>query len=145
MEVTQAHFTKLQERLDVQHPDRNEPGYDGKDHDVRSVKLDVLIPPRHPDNIDPEARNAEMDVDRPEASDNDSYGIDSPFPFTLKFLDLTSLGLKHVSSRMPSLLFVRQEYDDITALIEHRFKNGSVVISGQPGTGEVLVSLSHRI
>ena len=145
MKVTRAHFTKLQERLDVQLPDRNEPGYDGKDHDVRSVKLDVLITPQHPDNIDPEASNAEMDVDGPEASDKDRYGINSPFPFTLKFLDLTSLDLKGVVSRMPSPLFIRQEYDDLTALIEHELQNDSVVISGQPGMGEVLVSLSHRI
>ena len=145
MQVTRAHFTKLQERLVDRHLDRDSPGYNGKVHDVRSVKLGVLVPPRYPDIIDPEASDAEMDVDSPEASDKDRYGIESPFPFTLKFLDLTPLGLRNVSSRMPSPLFVRQEYDDITALIEYGSENDPVVVSGQPGTGEVLVSLSHRI
>ena len=147
VEVTEAHFIKLQELLVDQYPDRNEPEYDGNDHNVESIKLDVLIPSRHPDNIHPEASNARMDVDSPEASDKDRYGVDSPLPFTLKFLDMTPLRLEHVTPRMPSPLFVRQEYDDVTALIEHgpKFVNKPVIVSGQPGTGDVLVSLSHRI
>jgi hypothetical protein len=44
-------------------------------------------------------------------------------------------------------LFLHQDNDDISVLIEKepRSKQGSVVVSGQPGTGEVLVSLSRGI
>ena len=58
------------------------------------------------------------------------------------------LGLKaKVPTRLPLPLFLRQEYDHISALIETRPRNGqgSVVITGQPGTGEALVSLYHRV
>jgi len=161
VKVTQAHYTELQERLNEQHPDRDSPEYDGRKHDVRNVKLDVLrlIPgkgfsPRHPDNEDrddddPEASNndaPEMDVGGPGASNEDGCEINSLFPFTLRFLDLTTLGLKNTPKRLPSPLFLRQEYDDISALIEaeRRIKD-PVVVSGQPGTGKILVSLSHRI
>jgi len=82
-----------------------------------------------------------MDVDVPEASDGNGSKI---FPFTLRFLDLSTLNLKNVPERLPPLLLLRQEYDDITALIGPHTED-SVVVSGQPGTGEVLVSLSHRI
>jgi len=165
VKVTQAHYTELQDRLNEQLPGRNSPEYDGKMHDVRSIKLGVLrsIPekdfsPRHPDtnedrvddDDDLEASNedaSQMDVDGPETSNKDGPGINSFFPFTLRFLDLTILDLKNVPQRLPSPLFLRQEYDDISALIEHepQSKHGSVVVSGQPGTGEVLVSLFHRI
>ena len=92
-----------------------------------------------------------MDVDGPEASDGRRPSSAIPpnrpiFPFTLRFLDLSGLSLKKVPKRLPSPLFLRQEYDDITALIENGPQTkDSVVVSGQPGTGEVLVSLSHRI
>ena len=146
VEVTQAHFTQLEERLNGQIPDRHEPEYDGKENDVRSVKLDVLISPRYLDNNELEVNDEdafEMDVDSPEASDEDG----PLFPFTLKFLDLTTLGLKNMPPCMPSPLFVRREYDTISTMIEHvpQYKNYTVVVSGQPGTGEVLVCLSRRI
>ena len=134
MEVTEAHYTELQDRLKAQYPDRYSPGYDGK-HDVRSVKLDVLrLVPKKEDG-------SKMDVDVPEASDGNGSKI---LPFTLRFLDLSTLNLKNVPERLPPLLLLRQEYDDITALIGPHTED-SVVVSGQPGTGEVLVSLSHRI
>jgi hypothetical protein len=49
--------------------------------------------------------------------------------------------------RLPLPLLLRQEYKDISELIKKRPQNsgGSVIVSGQPGTGEFLVSLSHRI
>jgi len=133
VKVTQAHFNELQERLKVQRPDRYSPEYDG-DHDVLGVKLDVLqsVPKKEDDS--------KMDVDGPEECDENGDPI---FPFTLRFLDLSSLNLKKVPRRIPLLPYLRQEYDDITALIAQ--KNRPVVVSGQPGTGEVLVSLSHRI
>ena len=189
MEVTQAHYTKLQNLLQEENPDRGSPGYDGISHNVGRIKLHVLgstfsaegSQPRHPDNNggragddedpgasnegpgasnedDPEASNedgSEMDEDNPEASNEDGSeineddleasnedvsDINSFFPFTLRFLDLSTLDLKAVPRRLPLPLFLRKEYDDISELIEKTPKESSVIISGQPGTGEVLVS-----
>ena len=175
VEVTQAHYVELQKHLKVQHPDRDLPEYNGRKHNVQSVKLDVLAKAfslRHPDNnenradfdIDPEAppsnedgsemdsdeSEMESDVDDLEASNEDGSGSagDSLFPFTLSFLDFSTLGLKEsMPNRFPLPLLIRQEYDHISTLIKTLPQNshGSVIISGQPGTGEVLVSLSHRI
>ena len=91
---------------------------------------------------------SEMDVDELETSNEDGSASDSFFPFALSFLDLSPLGLKESVPKCFSLpLFIRQEYDHISALIETRPRNGqgSVVITGQPGTGEALVSLYHRV
>ena len=172
MEVTQAHYTELQKRLQEENPDRDSPEYDGFYHDVKSIKLDVLgstfsaeaFSPRHPNNNEDRAGDDEdpgASNEGPRASNEDGSGIDgdglgagivddsdinSFFPFTLRFLDLSTLDLKEeVPGHVPLPLFFRQEYDDISALIEKGPKNGSVIVSGQPGTGEVLVSLSHKI
>ena len=148
MEVTQAHYTELQRRLNEQHPDRDLPEYDGR-HNVQGVKLDLLrsippLSPQHPDNNEDQVGHGED----PEASNEDELNINSHFPFTLSFLDLSTLDLKkEVPDVLPLPLLLRQEYDDISALIkkEPQSKYGSVVVSGQPGTGESLVFLSHRI
>ena len=186
MEVTQAHYTELQKRLQEENPDRGSPEYDGFYHDVKSIKLGVLgstfsaeaFSPRHPNNNEDRAGDDEdpgSSIEDPGASnegsgesnegpggsneggsgiDGDGLGggivddsdINSFLPFTLRFLDLSTLDLKEeVPGHVPLPLFFRQEYDDISALIEKGPKNGSVIVSGQPGTGEVLVSLSHRI
>ena len=62
----------------------------------------------------------------------------------INYLDLSTLELKkEVPDCLPLLLLLHQEYKDILKLIK---KMGtSVIISGQPGIGEFLVSLSHRI
>ena len=163
VEVTKAHYTELQRRLKEQHPDRDFPEYDGRRHNVQSVKLDVLRltppanSPRHPDhnedrvddNDAPDASDrSEMDVDEPEASNDGGSETNTIFPSTLRFLDLSILGLKaHTSDRLPLPLLLRKEYDYISTLIENepRNRHGSVLVSGQNGTGEVLLSLSHRI
>jgi len=151
VKVTHVHYTQLQERLKEQHPDRDSPDYDGRNHDVQSVKLDFLrsitpLSPLHPDNN--ELRVGNDDKSGASNEDKDGSVINSFFPFNLSFLDLSTLGLrKEVPENMPFPLFLRQEYDHISALIKKEPRNGqgSVIISGQPGTGEVLVSLSHRI
>jgi hypothetical protein len=141
--VTQADFAALQKRLKELHSDRDSPDYDGTKYDVLSVKLDFLrslpsveaLSPRHAD-----------DSDDPEASNEDD--LESPFPFTLRFLNLSTLALKNeVTDRLPLSLLRRQEYEHISELIKNKSQNsgGSVILSGQPGTGEFLVSLSHRI
>lgn len=143
VKVTLAHYTELQARLDQQYPGRNLPEYDGSTHDVRSVKLDVLRSMSLPNNNE---GASQMDVDGPEASNVDDSGTNWLFPSTLRFLDLTILRLENVPPRLPSPLFIRREYHDISRLIWNQPENkDSVVVSGQPGTGDVLVSLSHRI
>ena len=165
MEVTQAHYDELQRRLKEEHPDRDSPEYDGTEHDVESIKLDVLrliFPANSPRRPDSDEDRADND-DAPEARDDDESGMDSDqsepsndggftngaiFPFTLRFLDLSTLGLRTcLSYRLPSPLLLRQEYDHISRLIEGKPVNRrrSVIVSGQSGTGEILVSLSHRI
>jgi len=149
VKVTQVHYTQLQTRLEAQHPDRNLPKYDGKKHDVSSVKVDFLRSitpsfPRHHDNDEVQVD----DDDDSEASNEDRFEIDSFFPCTLRFLDLSTLNLKkHAPTHVPMPLFLRQEYDRISTLIKEEPRNGqgSVIVSGQPGTGEVLVSQSYMI
>ena len=45
--------------------------------------------------------------------------------------------------RFPLLVFLRKEYGFISKLLEKKsaHSNGSAIVSGQPGTGEVLVFL----
>ena len=146
VEVTKAHYTELQRRLKEQHPGRDLPEYDGRGHNVRDVKLDFLrsITSSSPQHFDNNENRVGHDG-HPEASNEDVFEINTYFPFTLRFLDLSTLNLKEqVPDRLPLPLFLRQDYDDISALIkkEPRSKQGSVMVSGQPGTGQVLVSLS---
>lgn len=163
VKVTPAHYAELQKRLNNKHPDRDSPKYDGVQHDVQSIKLEILgldfqAKSGHRDNSegdgdDPETSNedgSEMDVDDPRAEANDEHRseINSDSPFTLRYLDLSPLALSMTPfRRFPSVLFIRREYDLISALIEKRPRNGqgSVVVSGQPGTGELFVSLSYGI
>ena len=144
MKVTKAHYDELEKRLKEQHPVRDLPEYNAAQHDVRSIKLDVLglvfpaiaSSPRHPDNNEDQVDDGGHLAPRNE----DGSEINSLFPFTLSFLDLSTLELKYAPSRLPSPLFLRREYDHISALIEQRprSRDGSVIVSGQPGTGGVL-------
>jgi hypothetical protein len=85
---------------------------------ILSDKLDVLKwtaeADTHEGRVD--------DDDGPEASDDSE--INSYFPFTLRYLDLSTLRLESELDRFPLVLFI---------------------VSGRPGTGEVFVSLSRRI
>ena len=153
------------------------PGYDGSKFGVQRVKLDILqfftpaetLSPRLPDNNhdrgdedvrdrgdddhddedvrdrgDDEGEDEDEDADE----DEDVREIQSLFPSSLRFLDLSTLGLKQkLTPRFPLPLYIRQEYEVISELINKQPQNsaGSVMVSGQPGTGESLVSLSHKI
>jgi hypothetical protein len=133
--VTKADYDELEKRLKQQHPDRDLPEYDGALHDVRSIKRDVLhLATPADDNKDQGGDLA--------ARNEDGFETNSLFPFKLRFLDLSTLRFNVVPERLPSPLFIRDEYDEITKRIEGdsipKNKLGSVVISGQPGTGEVL-------
>ena len=143
------HYTELQERLKQRHPDRDLPGYDGMLHNVRSLKLEflqsiTLLPPQRPDDNEVQVG----DGDDLRASDEDGFEIGLFCPINLSFLDLSSLDLKKdLPAYIPSPLFLRPEYSHISTLIDKEPRNdqGSVIVSGQPGTGEDLVSLSRKI
>ena len=183
VEVTQANYTTLQERLKELRSDRDEQGCDDKKPDVLDVKLEFLqslspakdssssaspdvtpLSPLHratspskPTFHSSEASSAEASSSRhpdpnddegSEASDEDSIVIQSLFPSLLSFVDLSHLGLKEkVPARFPLPLLYREEYKYISELIKRkpRGNRGSVVVSGQPGLGKFLVSVSHRI
>jgi hypothetical protein len=140
VEVTREHYDALQTRLFQKYPDRDSAQYNGKVHIVVDDKLDIIRPtaePLHPDNDVDQVDG----VDDPEAIEDD-FELDSLFPSTLRYLDLSTLNLKEKSPRFPWTLFLRREYDHITRLIDEGPDNSlnSVIISGQPGTGEVIVS-----
>ncbi len=157
VKVTREDYAELQERLKEVHPNRDSPySHDPVNTaDVEHVKLDFLrsltpaedsspqhlLPPQHPDAND----NLVGDDD-----DSEEDGVTNRlFPSILRFLDLSTLNLKELIPPylLPLPLLLRQEYDDISELIKKRPQDsrGSVIISGQPGTGEFLVFLSHRI
>ena len=149
VKVTQTDYTALQGRLNELHPDRDSPNYRGTKPDVLSAKLNFLRSlPQLDDNDsdDEDERLSNRDEDE-EASNEDDAEIKSLFPFTICFLDLSSLQLKEVPPRLPLPLFLRQDYKDISKLIKKNYEHGavSVLVTGQPGTGEFLVSPSYRI
>jgi hypothetical protein len=146
-EVTRAHYDALQAKLNQKYADRDSAQYDSTRDLVVKDKLDILAEALHPDkdnskiHLNPdEEEDQVVDVDNPEATEG-NFKIDALFPFTFRYLDLSSLGLKAWTSRFPLPLLIRKEYDHITELIDERPEtaSGSVIVSGQPGTGEVLV------
>jgi hypothetical protein len=143
VKVTQADYAALQKRPKELHSDRDSLNYDGNKPDILSVKLEFLRSLPSVEALSP--RDADDNGD-PEASNEDD--LESLFPFTLRFLNLSTLALKNkVTNRLPLPLLRRQEYEHISELIRNKYQNngGSVIVSGQPGTGEFLVSLCHRI
>ena len=152
VEVTRAHYDELQDRLNRKRPDRNSKQYNGSY--VLSDKLDILertnfpealLVPRHSNNNEDRIDEDDMEAGNGNGSD---FEIDSFLPFTLRYLDLSTLELEEKSDRFNPPLLRRQEYDYISELINKnssRNSEGSVMVSGQPGTGEVLVSSSRRI
>ena len=147
--VTRTHYDELQNLLHDLPKDRDSPGYDGHQRDVQGVKLNFLLSiirrqAPHPDSND----NRRVDDDDSGESDEGGAALQSLFPFHLKFLDLSSLELKEeLPDRFPLPLLIRQEYKEITELIKRKPQNsgGSVIVSGQPGLGEFLVSVSHSL
>jgi hypothetical protein len=155
--VTQAQCDELQRRLKLH------TGGGSQDYpiiDVLNVKLDLLrsfpqaeasSPQLLDDNdiqVDDDSDTGTSSEDEDMDLDEDNRDLRSLFPSILRFLDLSSLELKEsVSDRLPLPLLLRQEYKHISELIEKRPRSsaGSVIVSGQPGTGEFLISLSDRI
>jgi hypothetical protein len=147
VEVSQADFDVLQDRLRGICPDRHSPNYDGRgNEDVLRVKLEFLRSltqvktpsPRHSNDND----NLVGDGNDSRSKNDDDAALKSLFPSVLSFLDLSSLELsERVSNRLPLPLFLREEYEKISNLIrqEPQTSGGSVIVSGQPGIGEFLL------
>ncbi|KAF8259787.1 hypothetical protein EI94DRAFT_1690300 [Lactarius quietus] len=120
VEVTEAHYTDLQRSLNGLH----------KRTAIDLVKLNILHSLR--EAVPSLQDKVESDVS--EARDNHKL-----FPSVFKYLDLAPLGLKaEVTSRFPLPLLIREDYEDMTKLIdkEPQDNSGSVIVSGQPGTGK---------
>ncbi|KAF8273634.1 hypothetical protein EI94DRAFT_1676237 [Lactarius quietus] len=120
VEVTEAHYTDLQRSLNGLH----------KRTAIDLVKLNILHSLRE---AVPSLQD-EVESDVSEARDNHKL-----FPSVFKYLDLAPLGLKaEVTSRFPLPLLIREDYEDMTKLIdkEPQDNSGSVIVSGQPGTGK---------
>ncbi|KAH9952840.1 hypothetical protein BC827DRAFT_1252018 [Russula dissimulans] len=132
VEVTRAHYDQLQKRLNELHTDRDSQDYNSTNPDVLRAKLDLLQSPTPVEALSPE---------HPADDNDDLEGSSSLFPSILSFVDLSTLGLEQdVPTRVPLLFLLRQEYEVISNLIEKRPKNsgGSVIVSGQPGTGKTI-------
>jgi hypothetical protein len=170
--VTKADYTALQDRLKKLHSDRDEPDYDGSKDDVLSEKLNFLRPlssakrfsqsssasekasssSEKASSSSEKTSSAEVSSSRHHDPNDDdeeeNIEIKSLFPYLLTFLDLSPLAIEETSpGRFTSPLFYRKEYEHISGLIKDKPQNnrGSVIVSGQPGSGEFIVSLSHRI
>jgi len=116
--------------------------------DILSAKLNLLqsLSPAEPSPQHPDDNDNQVDDDV--EANPEIQSLKPLFPSRLSFLDLSSLKLEQkIMKRFPLPLLLRQEYEHISELIESKSQDsgGSVIVSGQPGTGEFLVSLSHRI
>jgi len=116
--------------------------------DILSAKLNLLqsLSPAEPSPQHPDDNDNQVDDDV--EANPEIQSLKPLFPSRLSFLDLSSLKLEQkIMKRFPLPLLLHQEYEHISELIESKSQDsgGLVIVSGQPGTGEFLVSLSHRI
>ena len=117
----------------------------GNRHNVLSDKHDILKRPTPAEADDCEDR-VDADDDGLEANNEDDSEINSYFPFTLRYLNLSTLGLENKLVRFPLVLFRRQEYDHISKLISEQPRNNTAfIVPGQPGTLERVRLLSPCI
>jgi hypothetical protein len=66
-----------------------------------------------------------------------SKGPTAIFPRIIRYMDLTGLGLKHLT-RVPHLMLIRDEWEVLIDITNRRSQGllGSAIITGQPGIGE---------
>ena len=140
VEITTAHYDELQERLDKLCPNRHNQGYIAGSKSVLSTKLDILR------NFQPSLAApapelaAYADNEQAENNKEENNDADDPrsiFPVTIEYLDLSCLQLKDMTSRMPPTFLIRDEYKILDDIVDEL--QGSGIISGQPGTGNLLV------
>jgi hypothetical protein len=149
VEATQADYAALQERLKELHSDRDSPGYNGNKNkiDVLRVKLDFLrshtsaktpsasaSSSRHPDPNDNEGSEMYSYSSRYKSGKGKRPG----------FFSLSAKGDRSKNRRTDGK-------SDLILLASELIKKypqgsgGSEIVGGQPGLGEFLVSMSHRI
>ena len=146
VEITAAHYNELQERLGILHPYRHTGGYFARADSagVLSTKLEVLRNFKPPlvapvPELAAHADNEQVKNNEEEEEENDDN--DDPrslFPVTIRYLDLSCLELEKTTIRMPLVFLIRNEYAKLSDLLENV---DSAIISGQPGTGRIPVSL----
>ena len=143
VEITAAHYDELQARLDKLYPKRHTPEYLAGTEGVLSTKLELLRNFKSPLVTPAQEHAAHVDNEQAEYSEEEeNNGGDDPrslFPVTLEYLDLSCLELKNMTSRMPLAVLIRKEYKILSELVN---RHGSSIISGQPGTGRILVFFS---
>ena len=141
--LTLADYNKLQESMTKLYPNREDNDYlDGvlaaklavlqskNNHSVADHGPEHIVPPTHHDHDD-DHTGGDNEVDEE---------IRSLFPFSLQYLDLSSLNLQFRPWHLPLPLLVRQEYDFLTRLLDDlpKGRSGSAIITGQPGIGGTL-------
>jgi hypothetical protein len=138
VEITAAHYDELQGRLDKLYPDRHTRRYQTSSERVLSTKLDILRnfqPPPAPELV----AHADNEQAEEENNDDDDDELRSIFPVTIEYLDLSCLQLENTTLRMPLAFLIRDEYRILDDILDNL--DGSGIISGQPGTGKILVFL----
>ena len=141
VDITVTHYEKFQKHLTELQPGRNLQNYDGVD--VQSIKLDILRSFNPPLPVPPGRNDDVVGMEQTEDGEDDDSLDDelrSLFPATIHYLDLSSLELSNPPLRLPLPLLIRQEYNFISKVLDDRPKNnkGSVIVSGQPGIGDLL-------
>jgi hypothetical protein len=136
VEITAAHYVELRNRLENLYTNRNSKDY--RNNNVLSIKLNVLQSFTPPPELLIQVAHPGNDEDK-----LDIYGMSDDelcafFPAKNTYMSLSNLKLKKPSARIPLPLLIRQEYCIIPDLLNTLPERnaGSMVISGQPGTGE---------
>lgn len=113
----------------------------GKDIDDESAKGDVHDKDTKGDENDQHSESDDVDEDVRSYIDEDaavlSHGSNPVLPCTIRYMDLTCLGLQHFD-RVPEVLLIRDEWDAVIDIFNKRpsGKRGSAVWTGQPGIGK---------
>jgi hypothetical protein len=155
--LTRADYDKLQDSLTDLYPNREEKYYRAGIDGVLAAKLAVLRssnnhdhgpdPIAQPSNDDDDETEGDDENktegdgrDKTEGDDEDDEELHSLFPFSLEFLDLSSLNLQSPPPRMPLPLLIREEYHVLSRMLDElpAHGGGSAIITGQPGIGEIL-------
>ena len=162
--LTEHHFKELQDLLDKDNPGRTSDLYVAKD--VLARKADFLREKSKPLEIDfgdglvprlvfdatQSPSSGVVDNDDVADDDNDAVADDDDgshtnhlskeakaiFPYTIRYVDLTTLDLKNLS--VPLLMLFRNEWGTMIDIFNKRTHlkgiRGSAIFTGQPGIGK---------
>jgi hypothetical protein len=136
--LTLADCNKLQDSMAKLYPNREEKDYRAGTDGVLAAKLAVLQSTDNHSVTDHGPTG--HDDDQTEGEDEIDEELCSLFPFTLEYLDLSSLHLQSLPPRMPLPLLIREEYHFLSRMLSHLPQDGrgSTIITGQPGIGGIL-------